>query len=136
MKLIIAGSRNITDYTVLFKAISTYNIQISDIECIISGGAPGVDSLAEIFAKDNAIPFKLYKAEWDNLDVPNAIIKENRFGKYNTRAGLDRNELMAKDGDILLAIWDGKSSGTRHMISCMERLNKIICVYMVKDESN
>lgn len=123
MKLIIAGSRSITDYNILFKAMSHYCIRVDQIERILSGGAPGVDSLAEIFAKDNAIPFDLYKADWKNLDAPNAIIRTNRYGEeYNKRAGLDRNELMAQNGDVLLAIWDGESTGTKHMIQCMQKL--------------
>jgi hypothetical protein len=35
---------------------------------------------------------------------------------------------MAQAGDLLLAFWDGRSVGTRHMISCMQQLGKLVVV--------
>jgi len=55
-------------------------------------------------------------AEWDDITVPNALIRTNKWDKeYNARAGFQRNEAMAVYGDILISIWDGKSRGTRDM---------------------
>jgi hypothetical protein len=42
-----------------------------------------------------------------------------------------RNYQMAQAGDLLLAFWDGRSAGTRHLIGCMQQLGKpvvVICV--------
>ena len=36
--------------------------------------------------------------------------------KWGRRAGYRRNVQMAQHADALIAIWDGKSPGTRHMI--------------------
>lgn len=98
MRTIIAGSRSIIDYTVVNLIITESKI---DITTVISGRAPGVDRLGERWAKENNIPVIAYLAEWDKL------------GK---RAGYVRNETMAKNADALIAIWDGKSRGTKHMV--------------------
>ena len=51
MKLAIVGSRTFNDYEFLFNTIHNIeDFRIIDIECIISGGAKGADSLAEKFA--------------------------------------------------------------------------------------
>lgn len=44
---------------------------------------------------------KLYPADWK---------------KYGSSAGYIRNDEMAKYADCLIAFWDGKSKGTKHMI--------------------
>lgn len=36
---------------------------------------------------------------------------------------------MAAIGDILLAFWDGKSKGTKHMIDSMQRKNKKVWIF-------
>ena len=128
--LCIAGSRDLYDYSLIEKAMQMYNIQFDDIKEIISGGAKGVDSNAEKFAKFHKIKFKEYPADWKNIKVKDALIRQNKFGQYNAKAGLVRNETMAEKADKLLAITNG-STGTEHMIECMKKLNKEIFVYEV-----
>jgi hypothetical protein len=43
------------------------------------------------------------------------------WGRFNRGAGKMRNQQMADMGDALIAIWDGKSTGTRHMIECARK---------------
>lgn len=97
-RIIVAGSRSITDYKALCSALNELAIPTSTI---ISGGAVGVDSLAIQFAKENKIPVEIYYPDW------------NRLGR---RAGMVRNAEMAKRGHVLLAMWDGVSVGTKAMI--------------------
>ena len=107
MKVIIAGSRTITDWEELCAAIITSvekGITISEVVC---GGAPGVDRMAEKWARDNKIPVALFKAEWD---------------EHGAKAGPIRNKLMGAYADALIAIWDGSSSGTQHMIGVAGRM--------------
>lgn len=103
MRVIIAGSREIDNYTLLEEAIqaASYNITL-----IVSGGARGVDQLGELWAKQNGVPIKRYPAEW------------NLYGKS---AGPRRNTLMAQNADALIALWNGKSRGTAHMIQEAQR---------------
>ena len=63
--------------------------------------AKGPDRIGKLWADDYGYPVKTYPADWDN------------FGKS---AGYRRNEEMVKNADALIAFWDGKSPGTKHMI--------------------
>lgn len=121
MKLIIAGSREldgkeITDLRFIEKAIKDSKIKREEIEEIISGGARGIDKLAEKFAVKNGIKFTEMKADWD---------------KNGKAAGYIRNEEMSKVGDQLLAVWNGESKGTRHMIDIMKAEGKKVSVLAI-----
>lgn len=102
MRVIIAGSR---------EGFSGFDVSIAYAESgfqatqIISGGARGVDTFAIKFATDEGIPFLEIKAEWS---------------KYGKSAGYRRNVQMAEQADALIALWDGKSKGTKHMIDIAE----------------
>jgi hypothetical protein len=89
MKLIIAGSRSITDYTIVKRAINRLLINPTDINEIVSGTARGVDRLGERYAKEHGIKITKFPANWN---------------KYGKRAGYLRNEQMAKYADVLIAI--------------------------------
>ncbi len=106
MRVIIAGSRTISDRTIVEKAIKDSGFLITEVVC---GGASGVDAVGRQYAFDNNIRCSLFPAEWD---------------KFKKRAGPIRNRAMAEYADALIAVWDGKSRGTWSMMREMERLNK------------
>jgi len=94
MKVIVAGSRHITDYQlvsqVISNTISKYNISVTEI---VSGCADGPDTLGEQWALENGIKVEPFEIDWNDITVPNALIKTNKWGKqYNARAGFQRNE--------------------------------------------
>ena len=126
MKTIIAGSRTIQDLATIEEAIQKSKFHITSI---VSGGAKGVDTLAETWAKINNVPCQVFPADWKNLTAPNAFVKTNSYGKYNALAGMDRNKKMAKEGDALIAIWDGKSTGTKNMIDLAYEYELDVFVY-------
>jgi len=118
MKVIIAGSRSVTRYAALDAAIlRAYNDKGITITEIVSGGAQGADRLGEMRARDFAIPLKVFRADWK---------------RYGMRAGMLRNQQMAEYADALIALWDGDSRGTEHMIKCMEKCGKPVYVYLAK----
>jgi hypothetical protein len=98
MKTIIAGGRDINDYAILLAAIEEANFTITEV---VSGGAKGVDALGEQYAESMNLTLKIYPADWE---------------KNGRAAGPIRNRQMAEYGDQLIAIWDGKSRGTKNMI--------------------
>lgn len=102
MKLIIAGSRDITDYDALRLALMASGLWKKHKKAIevVSGTARGVDTLGEIFAERNGLVLHSMAADWDT---------------YGKRAGYLRNAEMADFADALLLIWDGKSKGSQHM---------------------
>lgn len=118
MKVIIAGSRGITQLSTVLRAVaqSSFGEHITEV---VSGTAPGVDRLGEEFARTHEtrrIEVKRFPADWD------------RLGKS---AGFRRNEEMARYADALIAIWDGQSRGTAHMIEYMRKLGKPVHVMQV-----
>ena len=94
-------------------------IQCGDFE-IISGGASGVDSIAEYFAKQFNYAFKKFPANWN---------------KYGKRAGYLRNVEMGNYADALIAIWDGKSKGTKHMIDIADKKGLKVYIYKVENDN-
>jgi superfamily I DNA/RNA helicase/O-acetyl-ADP-ribose deacetylase (regulator of RNase III) len=97
-RVIIAGSRGITDMAALEEAIAQSGL---DIKEVVAGGAKGVDTLARLWAERHGIAYKEFPAQW---------------GTYGKSAGYQRNEEMANYADALIALWDEKSPGTKHMI--------------------
>lgn len=131
IKLIIAGSRTITNYEkvkpIIDKIVKDNKIKVSTV---FSGKAPGMDRIGEIWADELKIPIKDFPADWKNLTAKGAVIKEGKYGKYNAKAGFDRNEQMGKEADAAIVIWTG-SSGSENMIDVMEKLNKPVYTVMV-----
>jgi len=110
MKVIIAGSRSIANPLAITVAVGLAKFELTEI---VSGGARGVDDLGEFFAKRRGIPVKRFIPAW------------HAHGK---RAGFLRNIDMAHYADALIAIWDGKSPGTKHMIETMQALQKPVYI--------
>lgn len=105
-KVIIAGSRSFSNYRLLHEQCNKYLREKRKTHniIIVSGHARGTDLLGEKYAHDEGFALEIYPADW------------NKFGK---RAGFRRNEQMAEVADALIAFWDGKSHGTKHMIDIM-----------------
>lgn len=98
MKTIIAGSRSITDMSIVTDAIAKSGF---DITTVISGMASGVDTLAVRYASQHRISLIKMPADWSQ----------------GRSAGYQRNVQMAEVADALIAVWDGVSRGTMHMIN-------------------
>ena len=130
-KLIIAGSRSISDMKVLEKAISYFDIKVEDIKEVVSGLAFGVDTLGKWWGEKHNIPVKEFPAKWNDLETPPVYIKENKHGKYNCLAGIVRNKQMGDYADKLLAIIKDDSPGTSNMIEYMKEIKKEVMVYEV-----
>lgn len=130
MKVIIAGSRSITDIKYVSGAVRRSKFIITEV---VSGGAEGVDKLGEEYSRIVLLKEpKIFLADWKNIDVPGAVIRSNYYGEYNAIAGHQRNEQMGDYADALIAVWDGVSTGTRHMISYMKKIGKPVFVYSIK----
>ena len=104
MKLLIIGSRCIESFD-----LSDYVPESTEL--IISGGARGVDSVAEKYADDHNI---------------SKLILRPKYQKYGKAAPLKRNEQMVDLADEILVIWDGVSKGTKYTIHYAIKHNKTI----------
>jgi len=120
-KLLVCGSRTITNVSWIFSEIEKYisesNLQYSDIH-IIEGSAKGVDKIAKQFADDRNIPVIEMSADWKS---------------YGRAAGPIRNEQMVKLCDQCLILWDGKSRGTKNDIDLCDKYNKSNKIVIYKE---
>lgn len=115
MKLAVVGSRSFNDYELLKTKLDAIHNTVKPITLIISGGANGADSLAERWAKENAISTKIFFPDWN---------------KYGKKAGYLRNIEIVKNADVVIAFWDGQSKGTLHSINLAKQLNKPLKVVL------
>ena len=95
--------------------IGSRNLQVEHLEAfippdateIVSGGAKGIDACAQEFALENEIKLTEFLPDYD---------------QYGKSAPLRRNIQIIEYSDLVLAFWDGKSRGTKHVIdTCKER---------------
>lgn len=112
-KLAVVGSRDFKDFDLFVKILDRLRLT-KDIDAIISGGAQGVDSMAEHYADVNGIPTIIHLAEWD---------------KYGKGAGYIRNKLIWDDSTMGIAIWDGVSKGTKHSFDLARKQNKKLLIF-------
>lgn len=93
------------------------NVDVSCLTRIVSGGAKGVDKMAERFAKENHIEMEVIPAEW------------NKFGRS---AGFLRNQTIIEACNAVIVFWDGVSSGSKHaMILAPKMSREIIVIEMI-----
>ena len=118
MKVAIIGSRSVTMrcYPKLCAAVP---IGASEI---ISGGASGADDLAQKYAEEMELPLKVY------LPI---------YEKYGKRAPLVRNMEIIHSADYVIALWDGISRGTSHLINdCIKEYIPIKVIYCGNEENS
>ena len=120
MKLLIAGSRTLQpSFDEITKLLHKYTLPVTEI---VSGGAKGVDAQAFAWAKEQGVQQVVFYPGW---------LQHGR-----NYAGFVRNNKMAAYADALLAIWDGQSTGTKHMINAMKELGKPVYVESPTAESS
>ena len=88
---------------------------------VISGGAAGADALAEEWAIENTIDFQVFKPQ--HKDFPKSI---RRFAAPHAR-----NTLIAQHNDIILAFWDGPSTGTKDNIDKAIAQSKKVFIFEI-----
>lgn len=115
MRVIIAGSRFITNYDLVVDAVKESGFNITEVVC---GAANGVDSLGERYAKENNIKLSYFYADWKGL---------------GRAAGPKRNEQMGNYGEALIAVWDGESRGTKHMINYAKKKKLLVYVKNINE---
>lgn len=108
MKVAVVGSRDLN--------VDLTGYIPEGVTQIVSGGARGIDTLAEQYAHKNNIPVKIFK--------PDTAL----FGKW---AYLARNDQIVQEADIIVAIWDGKSRGTYYTINQARKHNKPVNVHII-----
>lgn len=114
----VVGSRHFdaTYYSILAFCIKFRMQDIHKHIGIVSGGAKGADTLAEMFANANLLPLTVFKPDWD---------------KYGRSAGFRRNQDIVDASDEIIALWDGESRGTLDTMSKALQQNKTVFVLLI-----
>jgi hypothetical protein len=111
MAVCVFGSRSFHDYEVLKNTLQ--NLYPGTI-AIISGKAKGTDELGERYGDEFGLDVRARKPD---------------YRRYGQGAPSVRNEEMAKECNEAVGFWDGKSTGTKHMIKCLMRERKPFNIY-------
>ena len=112
IRLIIAGGRDFNDFDLMIDSLGTFlpDVDLTQL-VLLCGEARGADIMGKnIMLQFPDVTIESYPADWNT---------------YPRAAGMIRNTQMAENATHLLAFWDGKSSGTRHMITTAQRMNLI-----------
>ena len=108
MKVAVIGSRSLN------VDVSCYIP--SEATTIVTGGAKGIDSLAEKYADEHNLKKIIFKPQYE---------------LYKKVAPIKRNILIVNEADLIVAIWDGKSKGTKFTIDYAKKINKSIRIFIV-----
>lgn len=113
----IAGSRTYCNYEVferrLNELVATHGWTI---DAIVSGGAQGVDKMAERYAKEHKLKMQVLPANWQ---------------KYGKSAGYIRSVDIVNLSDVVVAFPTPDSKGTRHTITIAKEKKKPVYVFEV-----
>lgn len=127
LKIVVAGSRQITTGYDAFVSFMNESIASQTAEnddpavslVIITGGAKGVDQFGKRYARQYGYVYREFKPQYRSPG--------------DRGAPLRRNTEMAMVGDLLIALWDGNSTGTKHMIDAMKRRQKPVYLMTIGD---
>ena len=115
MRCVIAGTREGLSYADVENALAQCGFQ-DEITEVVSGGARGVDTHGESWAKRRGLPVKQFIPDWE---------------KHKKAAGPMRNSEMALYADALVLVWDGGSKGSADMLARAEKLALRVYVHKV-----
>ena len=120
MRILITGSRDWTDATVIYNALSSISIKEGEQVTVIHGGARGADYLAGQFAHHLGYNVEVHEADWDT---------------YGKRAGYIRNKKMVDLGaDLCLAFIKNNSKGATHCSNAAMNADIPTRVFRINEE--
>jgi hypothetical protein len=114
MKIAIIGSHTITHY----ETLQTLLLGVAATE-VISGGATGVDQLAERWAKENGKLLRVIRPA---------------YAQHGKQAPLLRNLQIMEAAETVYILWDGNSRGTKQAMDYAHKLGKPVVCKVVPHE--
>jgi len=112
-KVAVVGSRNFADMEFVKSVVTQICVDYPDIT-VVSGGARGVDTLAQQIAEAQGCKTQIFPADWE---------------QYGKSAGVLRNNQIVAHADFVLIFWDGESVGTEHTLTLTRKSGKPFNLY-------
>lgn len=108
-RIAIIGSRTFANAKLLAKIMAEY---VGIATQIVSGGADGADKMGARWARKNGISTKIFEPDH----------------KRYKHAYHHRNRLIVENCDLVVAFWNGHSTGTSYTVTYAKRLGKDVRV--------
>lgn len=126
MRVAIVGSRSIVDVTTVYKVIESsmklLSLNKNTPLTVISGGAKGVDSIAQQWAQERHYDFILFK--------PYHLI--DKRATYEAKYFFVRNKQMVDNSDSVVVIWDEDSKGCFDAARYAHKSGKPLAIWSIK----
>lgn len=95
-------------------AVVEYVNSLDPSDTVVSGGATGPDTFAQIAAEERGMATLIFKPDW------------NTHGK---KAGILRNQTIVDNSDRVVAFWCNDSAGTKYTIDYARKTGKPVIVF-------
>jgi len=116
----ITGSRSIKDRDYIIKCLDSVIKMHPNIKVFLTGGAKGVDQIAEKYL--NRLGYEVVCLRPAHSYIPSI--------PYTSLLYKARNRQIVYNCHLLIAIWDGKSGGTKYTIDCATSLDKEVVKFI------
>jgi hypothetical protein len=127
--LLVTGSRSITDRAWCFRQLDKYFNSCAPATQpagLIHGGALGADTLAGEWALGKEMQITIVRPDFKRWPV----------SRHRWRAYGERDRAMVTAADDVIALWDGKSSGTRLTKDFAAEQGKLRAIYFYDGEES
>lgn len=113
MKIAIIGSREHGNVNLEQEMKKRFGVLTNDI--IISGGARGIDTLAALYARKHGMKLLEFRPD---------------YAKFGRGATFVRDRLIVDMADVVVALWNGTSRGTKYTIDYAKK--KYVPVILIR----
>jgi len=114
LRVAIVGSRHFSD----LPRVGEYVKSLPPRASIITGSASGVDASATKAAREKGIPVQVMPASFDEM--------------ADASKSAARNQRLVDSCDVLVAFWDGSSTGTRTTVERALDSGKEVHVFVMR----
>jgi predicted Rossmann-fold nucleotide-binding protein len=115
MRVAIIGSRKYSD----MEQVKRYVEELPEETIVISGGAKGVDSMAEEVARQRGLEVVVIRPDYA------------AFPGRPRSAPIARNREIVRQADRVVAFWDGESRGTHNAIAFALQEGKAVVLFLL-----